>query len=130
MQESISVTNQMQVIFLNCNHFNIFQATLRMSFKKLIRNCPTILCSGEFLFWIFQLKGRQVNVSQKKAKPVKKWNWVPATNLSPSNFMKIKTSSQVGSKNSAKILIYLSVYISLQLEIVVSKISNKSQGIN
>ena len=59
-----------------------------------------------------------------------KWNWVSATNLSPSNFTRIKNPSQVTSKNYAEILIYLSVYISLLSGIVASNISNKSQGIN
>ena len=61
---------------------------------------------------------------------MKKWNWVPATKLSPSNFTEIKTASQVASKNFAKILIYLSVYVSLNSRIVASKISNKPLGIN
>ena len=50
--------------------------------------------------------------------------------LGPSNLMKIETPSQVAWKNFAKILIYLSVYIYLNSEIVASKISNKSQGSN
>ena len=61
---------------------------------------------------------------------MKKWNWVPATKLSPSNFTKIETASQVASKNFAKILIYLSVYVSLNSRTVASKISNKPLGIN
>ena len=38
---------------------------------------------------------------------MKKWNWVPASKLNPSNFTEIKNPSQVASKNFAKILIYL-----------------------
>ena len=51
---------------------------------------------------------------------------VPKTKLSPRNFTKIKTISQVVSKNFAKILIYLFVYTCLHSGIVASKISNKS----
>ena len=46
--------------------------------------------------------------------------------LSPSNFTRIKTPSQVALKNVVKIVIYLIVYISFNSGIVASKISNKS----
>ena len=49
--------------------------------------------------------------------------------LIPSNFTKIKTPSRVAKRNFAKILIQLSVYISLNSEIIASKICEKSQGI-
>ena len=54
----------------------------------------------------------------EKCKIMKKWIWVPATKLSPSNL--------VASKNFAKTLLYLSVYISLNSGIVATKYSNKS----
>ena len=65
-----------------------------------------------------------------KAKYMKNCNWVFATELSPSNFTKAKTLLELASKNFAKILIYLSVYISLYSRIVASKIFNKLRGIN
>ena len=40
----------------------------------------------------------KINISQEKAKSMKKWNWVPATNVSSCNFKDIKSSSQVNSK--------------------------------
>ena len=46
--------------------------------------------------------------------------------LDPSILTKIKTPSQVPSKDFAKILIYLSVYISLNSGKVASKIFDKS----
>ena len=61
---------------------------------------------------------------------MKKWSRVQATKLSSSNFMKIKTPSLVASRYFAKLLIYLSVCSLLNSEIVTSKISHKSQGIN
>ena len=73
------------------------------------------------------------NISLKflnRAKSMKKWNCVPATKLSPSTFTTIKTPPQVASKNFAKILIYLAVYISLNSVIVASKICYESQGIS
>ena len=35
MRGSMFVKNQMRIIFLSCHHFSIFQATLRMPFKKI-----------------------------------------------------------------------------------------------
>ena len=35
MQDNMFVKNQMQITFLNCYHFNVFQATLRKSFTKI-----------------------------------------------------------------------------------------------
>ena len=61
---------------------------------------------------------------------MKQLNWVLATELSPNNFTKAKILLQVASKNLAKILIYFSVYISLYLRIVASKVFDNSQGIN
>ena len=61
---------------------------------------------------------------------MEKWNWVPATKVRLSNFLKIKTCLQVASKNFAKILIYLSTYISLNSGIVATKICDKSQRVN
>ena len=55
---------------------------------------------------------------------------VLATELRTNNFTKAKILVQIASKNLAKILIYLSVYISLHSRIVASKILDKSQGIN
>ena len=66
----------------------------------------------------------------KKTESIKKWNWFPATKMSPNNLTNIETPSQVASKNFAKTWIYLAVYISLNWGIVVSKISNKLQGVN
>ena len=59
--------------------------------------------------------------NKKKAK-----SWKSETGfqkISLNNFTKIETSSQVASKNFAKILIYLSGYISINSEIVTSKFS-------
>ena len=61
----------------------------------------------------------------KNAKSMKKGNWIPATNLSPTNFAKIKTLSQVASKHVVKVLIYHSVNISLNSGTDASKMSNK-----
>ena len=55
---------------------------------------------------------------------------VLATELRTNNFTKAKILVQIASKNLGKILIYLSVYISLHSRIVASKILDKSQGIN
>ena len=55
----------------------------------------------------------KINVSPKKTKSMKNSNWVLALNLSGSNFTTIKTPSQIASKNFAKILIYLFMYIFL-----------------
>ena len=52
-----------------------------------------------------------------------------AKSLSPSNFTKFKTSSQAASKNYAKILIYVAVYISLNSALGATKISGKPQGL-
>ena len=62
--------------------------------------------------------------------PTKGLIWVPKTNVSPSNFTKIKTSSQAASKNFVKILVSFSVYIYLNSREVTSKISDKSKEIN
>ena len=62
--------------------------------------------------------------------PTKGLIGVPKTNVSPSNFRKIKTSSQTDSKIFAKILVSFSLYISLNSREVASKISDKSKGIN
>ena len=35
MRGNMFVTNQLQITFLSCYHFNVFQATLRISFKKI-----------------------------------------------------------------------------------------------
>lgn len=66
----------------------------------------------------------------KKTESIKKWNWFPATKMSLNNLTNIETPSQFASKNFAKTWIYLAVYISLNWGIVVSKISNKLQGVN
>ena len=66
---------------------------------------------------------------KKRAKSVKKRNWLPVSKLSLSNFTKIKTP-QIALKNFTKILIYLSIYFSLNSEAVTSKFSDKSKGIN
>ena len=54
-----------------------------------------------------------VKVSQKKSKMYEKVKLYAATKLSPSNVTKNKSPAQVASNNFAKILICLSVYISL-----------------
>ena len=61
---------------------------------------------------------------------MKQLNRVLATELRTNNFTKAKILLQIASKNLAKILIYLSVYISLHSRTVASKIFDKSQGIN
>ena len=62
--------------------------------------------------------------------PTKGLIWVPKNNVSPSNFRKIKTSSQAASKKFVKILVSFSVHIYLNSREVASKISDKSKGIN
>ena len=66
----------------------------------------------------------EINVSEKKSKSLKEWNWVPATLVSPNNVTKTNTPSKITSNNFANILIYLNS------RIVASKISDKSLGIN
>ena len=61
---------------------------------------------------------------------MKQLNRVLATELRMNNFTKAKILSQIASKNLAKILIYLPIYISLHSRTVASKIFDKSQGIN
>ena len=70
----------------------------------------------------------KINVSEKKWQNLcKSGTESQLLSWAPRNFRKIKTPSQVASKNFAKILICLSVSFSLNSGIVASKIFDKSE---